>query len=92
VQLLAAQAGVQPEPNGFYVPPGDPDALRAALTYLLDPPAERARLGLAGRRSVERFFSLELFVQRRDALVEEACSPGTELSRDSRAPALFGHG
>jgi glycosyltransferase involved in cell wall biosynthesis len=44
----------------------DDDALAAAIVALLDDPGERARLGAAGRRFVERHFSWE----RSAALVE----------------------
>lgn len=47
---------------GLYVPPADPAALRAAITYLLAHPDEAARMGRAGRRLVQRHFSLERFV------------------------------
>jgi glycosyltransferase involved in cell wall biosynthesis len=69
---LAAQAGVNLEPTGFYVLPGDPDALRRAIAYLLDRPEERQRLGAAGRRTVERLVTVEQFGERLRALVEDA--------------------
>jgi glycosyltransferase involved in cell wall biosynthesis len=69
IGLLASEHGLAPEPNGFYVPPGDPDALRRAITYLLDHPAERERLGRAGRSLVERILTVEQFADRiRDLL------------------------
>lgn len=46
---------VLPAACGRLVPPGDPDALAAALTELLGDAEERARLGAAGRRAAERF-------------------------------------
>jgi colanic acid biosynthesis glycosyl transferase WcaI len=45
--LAAAGAGVA-------VPPGDPDALEAALTSVLDDPARAAAMGAAGRAWAER--------------------------------------
>ena len=45
---VAETAGVEIEPNGFYVPPNDPGALRRAIEYLARPTRERARLGAAG--------------------------------------------
>ena len=60
--LVATTAGALPEvvgPDGvsaLHVPPGDPEALAAAIGRLLDDPALAARLGAAGReRVVERF-------------------------------------
>ena len=46
------------------VPPGDATAMREALLRLLGCPDERARLGSAARRAVERRFTLELYVDR----------------------------
>jgi glycosyltransferase involved in cell wall biosynthesis len=68
----AAEAGIVIEPNGMYVPPKDPGALRRAIEYLLDQPAERARLGAAGRRAVEQLADLDQYVARISALVAEA--------------------
>jgi glycosyltransferase involved in cell wall biosynthesis len=66
---LSAARGLAVEPNGFYVPPGDPGALRRAISYLLDHPEERARLGAAGRRAAEGLFTLEQFTERIAGLV-----------------------
>ncbi|OLR92440.1 glycosyltransferase [Actinokineospora bangkokensis] len=43
--------------TGLLVPPGDPDALAAALDDLLDDPARRARMGEAGRVSARGYFA-----------------------------------
>lgn len=60
--LVATTAGALPEvvgPDGetaLHVPPGDPEALAAAVGRLLDDPELAARIGAAGRaRVVERF-------------------------------------
>ncbi len=68
-RLLAAEQGLPLEPNGFYVPPGDPAALGRAITYLLDHPEERRHLGEAGRRCVEQLFTLDQFAARMHDLV-----------------------
>ena len=44
------------------------------MQYLLDHPDERARLGAAARRTVERFMSVEHFAARMSAWVEGARS------------------
>jgi glycosyltransferase involved in cell wall biosynthesis len=64
ISVLASQRGIELEPNGFYVPPADPDALRRAISYLLDHPVERERLGRAGRRLVEQILTVEQFAER----------------------------
>ncbi len=60
--VVASDAGALPEVvgresgAGVLVPPGDVDALVAALGRVLDDPAERARMGEAGRaRALQRF-------------------------------------
>jgi glycosyltransferase involved in cell wall biosynthesis len=60
--VVASRAGALPEVVGEdgacarLVEPGDPDALATTLGELFDSPAERARLGIAGRaRALERF-------------------------------------
>jgi glycosyltransferase involved in cell wall biosynthesis len=60
--LVATTAGALPEvvgPHGvsaLHVPPGDPEALAAAIGAVLDDPALAARLGAAGRQRVlDRF-------------------------------------
>jgi glycosyltransferase involved in cell wall biosynthesis len=69
---IAEQAGVDLEPTGFYVLPGDTDGLRRAIAYLLDRPDERRLLGDAGRRTVERLVTVEQFGQRVKTLIEDA--------------------
>ena len=72
LKQLAQAAGIDVEPSGFYVLPGDPQALRRAIEYLLNRPDERARLGAAGRHAVERLARLELYVERLHGLVLSA--------------------
>ena len=43
--------------NGFFVPPGEPQALAAALERVLDDPALAARLGESGRSTILRDFT-----------------------------------
>lgn len=84
LRQAANEAGIELEPNGFYVPPSDPGALRRAIQYLLERPEERARLGAAGRRAIERLADLDQYVARLSTLVEEAA----DASRQSVRPAV----
>jgi glycosyltransferase involved in cell wall biosynthesis len=61
--LVATTAGALPEvvgPDGvtaLHVPPGDPEALAAAVGRLMDDPALADRLGAAGRERVVQLFT-----------------------------------
>jgi glycosyltransferase involved in cell wall biosynthesis len=68
---LAREAGAALEPTGIYVPPADPVALRNAITYLLDHPDQRRRLGAAGRRTVEQLMRVDQFASRLEQVVEQ---------------------
>jgi glycosyltransferase involved in cell wall biosynthesis len=61
---LAESAGSSVKPTGFYVPPEDPAALRRAIVHLLEHPDERSRLGAAGRDTIERLVTVDMFAQR----------------------------
>lgn len=50
--------------TGIYVPPGDPLALRTAITRLLDSPEQAAQIGAAARRFMEENAGLDRFVAR----------------------------
>jgi glycosyltransferase involved in cell wall biosynthesis len=67
---VAEEEDVPIEPNGFYVPPHDPDALRRALMFLLDHPEHRAQLGAAGRQAVEQLMTVDQFADRIAKIVE----------------------
>ena len=61
--------------TGLYVPPGDAQALAAAIAYLLANPREAERMGQAGRRLVEQSMSLDCYVERlRDVVAEQTRS------------------
>jgi colanic acid/amylovoran biosynthesis glycosyltransferase len=49
--------------DGLLVPPGDAPALAQAIVRLLDDPALRARLGAAGRATIERRFDARIGAQ-----------------------------
>lgn len=55
--------------TGLYVPPGDADALRAAVARLLADPAAAERLGRAGRRHVVPAMSLARYADRLNRVV-----------------------
>lgn len=57
--------------TGLEVPPGDADALRAAMQQLASDAALRARLGEAGRARVERHFTLDKMLDAHVALCQE---------------------
>ena len=54
---------VRERENGLLVPPGDADALAAAINRLLDARDLRIRFGRAGRLIVEQEFSLDRMVE-----------------------------
>jgi len=61
--------------TGRLVPPGDPDALAAALRPLLEAPALRAALGRAGAERAERAFSLGAMTDAYRALYRGEAPP-----------------
>jgi glycosyltransferase involved in cell wall biosynthesis len=58
--------------TGLYVPPGDSVALRREIVSLLDQPGEAKRMGQNGRLRIEQEMSLELYVKRLNAYVQQA--------------------
>ncbi len=56
--------------NGLYTPPGDADALRRAITHLLENPQEAARLGAQARRDIEAGLSLDQWVARIGGVID----------------------
>ena len=70
--VVAADAGgtaelVGRDGAGILVPPGDPDALAAAVRELLDDPGRRHGIGEAARRRVEAEFPLARMIDRYEA-------------------------
>jgi glycosyltransferase involved in cell wall biosynthesis len=55
--------------HGLYVPPGDPQALRQAVEYLLRNPEEAERMGRAGRQLAEERHALDRYVRHVAAIV-----------------------
>ena len=54
--------------SGLVVPPGDVERLCAAIGLMLDDPDRAKRMGIAGRRRVDRFFSARVQAARHAAL------------------------
>jgi glycosyltransferase involved in cell wall biosynthesis len=82
--LVATTAGALPEvvgPDGIsalHVPPGDPEALAAAIGRVLDDPELAARLGAAGRARVVELYTWRAVAERtvewyRSVLEEHPC-------------------
>jgi glycosyltransferase involved in cell wall biosynthesis len=62
--------------TGLLVPPGDVDAFAAAVRRLILAPAERARLGRAARRHVQKEHDLPVAARRLAAILEAVAGPG----------------
>jgi glycosyltransferase involved in cell wall biosynthesis len=56
--------------NGVYVPPGDVEALRAAIERLLADPDTAARLGAAGQRWVREHADIDVYAARLSSIVQ----------------------
>jgi len=67
--------------NGLLVPPGDVDALTAALRRLLLDVALRQRLGAGGQRIAAEEFSLEQVVAQTLAVYRELLAPSVDAGR-----------
>lgn len=67
--VIASTAGAAPEAvadgeTGLLVPPGDVDAVTAALDQVLGNSKVRNQMGLAGRRQVEQYFAMDKYINR----------------------------
>lgn len=73
VATVASNVGGIPEAiadrrNGLLVPPGDAEALAAAITTLIEQPELRARLGQAARQDIGSRYSFERMVEAFESL------------------------
>jgi glycosyltransferase involved in cell wall biosynthesis len=62
---------VQDGVSGLLVPMGDPDAMAQALKHLLENPDKARAMGKAARHRVQENFTIELTVQRVQAVYDE---------------------
>ena len=74
--VIATAVGATPEAvidgeTGILVPPKDVEAMATALIRLVDDSELQSRLGNAGRRHVERNYSVNNYVQRLDELYRQ---------------------
>lgn len=91
--VVASRVGGNPEvvadgETGLLVPPGDPDALAAAILRLLRDGAERRRMEQAGRRRVERCFDVRRMTAAYERLylgMDGALRPGAKIPADVNA-------
>jgi len=87
--LVATTAGALPEvvgPDGvsaLHVPPGDPEALAAAIGRLLDDPGLAARLGAAGRARVVELYTWRAVAERTVAWYRTVLDPPTPSKETS---------
>jgi glycosyltransferase involved in cell wall biosynthesis len=77
--VIASEAGgivdiVRPGETGLLVPPGDVNALAAAIEALRADPERAAMLGRAGKRHVEREFSWSTIIDRLELVYRQAVS------------------
>jgi glycosyltransferase involved in cell wall biosynthesis len=73
--------------NGIFVPPRDARALREAVRHLWNHPDECERMGREGRKKIERFHTLERFVDGVQRAVEDAIGERPRPSLGRRPPA-----
>ncbi len=74
--VVATAVGGTPEvvvdgETGLLVPPGDPDSLAAALLRLIQDKDLRTKMGLAGRKRVRKYFTIEETVRKTETLYFE---------------------
>ncbi|MET0399267.1 MAG: glycosyltransferase [Longimicrobiaceae bacterium] len=88
--VIASAAGgivdiVRDGRSGWLVPPGDADALAAAVRACMDDPERRRRYGLAGRDDVAAGFSWPVIVDRLAGLYHEVAARSGGRGRGATA-------
>jgi glycosyltransferase involved in cell wall biosynthesis len=81
--LIAARSGgltdiVAENETGLFVPPGDIQALRAAIQALLDDPALREQMGVQARQRVKSFQARQV-VSRFEHIYRELTGKGVQV-------------
>lgn len=71
--------------TGLYVPPGDPEALRDQIQFLLNNPALASQMGEAGRQRVEDEMELMHYAQRLQRHVQVALERSSMTIDDRQA-------
>lgn len=66
--------------SGLYVPPGDPEALSAAIVSLLENPSEAERMGKNGRNQIIQNMSLAQYINRLNKYVQSNPDSGSVSS------------
>lgn len=69
--------------TGLLAPPGDADALRAAIRCLLEHPAEAEAMGRAARRRFEERYTFEAFARRAYAILSDTVAAVSRHRADS---------
>jgi glycosyltransferase involved in cell wall biosynthesis len=97
VPVIASEVGGVPEAvlhnqTGLLVPPRDPAALAHACIELIDDPARRRQLGLAGRRFVQRYYDWNHNTRQMEeiyrAALEEDSPQNIPIYSPTRGPDL----
>jgi glycosyltransferase involved in cell wall biosynthesis len=71
-QTEGLKSYIQHEHTGLFVPPGDVEALRSAICYLLEDPEAAQRLGNCGQQIVRQEFCLERYIESAEAALLRA--------------------
>lgn len=82
-QIDVIQAGK----TGIYVPQGDPAALRNAIEFLWNHPEEAARMGQAAREYVEKFHTIDQFVNTIKGVVEDVVAERSSAKDKAKSNA-----
>lgn len=90
--IVASRVSAIPEvvvegETGLLVPPDDPASLARAIRHLLDDPARRRAMGLAGRARLARHFSPDLMNRATEAVYRAALDRWPSLHPGPAGPA-----